>query len=182
MGCPTTANAAPTLYCIETGMNNIVPIFLTLNDINTCWQNKTAVEQALLEISNPHHPRYGGHLGQQGLKELVRLHPDLELMVLTWLAASNISHCDVGEWLTVETTLEKAESLLRTKFRVCRNLKYRLPGKLRTGQYSVPVTLYNHIQMMQPALFGFHQQTEEEPSLKGLSGIQIQMASSHCVM
>jgi hypothetical protein len=89
------------------------------------------------------------------------------------LAASDISHHNVGEWLAVEATLEQAESLLRTKFRIYQNLKYRLPGKLRTWQYSIPATLYDYTQMIQQT---------EDPSLKGLSGIQIQMASSHGVM
>jgi tripeptidyl-peptidase I len=98
--------------------------------------------------------------------------PDSELMVLAWSAASSISHHNVvnnGKWLTAKTIVEQAESLLRAKFRVYKNLKSYLPRKLQTLQYSVPATLYDHIQMIQPTtFFGFHQQTDEDHSLKGI--------------
>ncbi|OQO04353.1 hypothetical protein B0A48_10964 [Cryoendolithus antarcticus] len=107
-------------------------------------------EQTLYDISTPEHASYGKHLKRDELKALLRPHPAATESVVTWLQSAGIDDIvDDGEWINFVTVVDKAESLLNTKFEVYRN-KYSKQDKIRTLHYSVPEQLHQFIDMVQP--------------------------------
>lgn len=109
-------------------------------------------EQTLYEISNPSHRSYGKHLKRDELKAMLRPHPEATESVLSWLKNAGVASEDIaddGEWINFMATVKEAENLLDTTFDIYRSTQAR-QDKVRTLQYSVPESLHQYINMIQP--------------------------------
>lgn len=108
-------------------------------------------EQTSSAISDPNHAQYGQHLNRDQLKDLLRA-PDAAIAVRGWLTSSGISEADIQgdeEWITITTTIFRAEMLLNTTFQI-----YRSPidqrQVVRTLRYSVPNEIASSIDLIHP--------------------------------
>jgi tripeptidyl-peptidase-1 len=112
-------------------------------------QHAEALEQAVLEVSTPGHPNYGMHLTRDEVRSYTA--PSLEAVtdVTAWIRQYGIRHQVDNDWISFSTTVKTANDLLNTTFGW---YEYEGGGgpKLRTLSYSVPDTLADHVDLVQP--------------------------------
>ncbi|KAH9169288.1 subtilisin-like protein [Lactarius sanguifluus] len=117
-----------------------------------------ALTDAIYEVSNPKHPKYGAYLSKEQVARLVAPHSHTLKLVESWLghhgvAASNVSTSHGGNWLTVTgVPVSKANDLLGASYQ-----HYRYVGTnkiiLRTVGYALPAALHVHVQMIAPTTY-----------------------------
>ncbi|KAI0859149.1 tripeptidyl-peptidase [Xylaria cubensis] len=112
-------------------------------------QHAAELEQAVIEMSTPGHPKYGKHLSQVELRSYTAPTDDAVSSVVSWLSKSNIKPLVNNDWITFSTTVETANDLLNTTFAWYQYEKGGSP-KLRTLDYSVPDELAKNIDLIQP--------------------------------
>lgn len=79
-------------------------------------------EQTLFDVSDPENVRYGQHLKQSELKEMLKPRSEASEGVKEWLSGAGVEEVeDDGEWVDFWATVERAEQLLDTRFEVFRN-------------------------------------------------------------
>lgn len=129
------------------------------------------LERHLYEVSDPDHARYGQHLSKEEVEELVAPHPESLDAVNDWLLSLGftddaISRSPGRDWINIRVPVSIAESMLDT---VSRLVAYEAMPHLtsmqeyyiwehsnsgeylvRTTAYSLPHTLHNHIELVQP--------------------------------
>ncbi|KAK1658324.1 peptidase S8/S53 domain-containing protein [Colletotrichum godetiae] len=129
------------------------------------------VERALYSVSTPGHELYGKHLSREEAQAL--LNPDTELrdVIINWLQEhGNATAADIASdshWISVQTTVKKANSLLDADFGWFRNVD---SGKevLRTLKYSLPLELKSKISLITPSTrFCSHPMMHQGPALAG---------------
>lgn len=87
-------------------------------------------EQTLFDISTPEHPRYGQHMKQSELKEMLKPTSEASRGVNEWLSTAGVSGVeDDGEWISFIATVEQAEELLDTQFMVYRSEQFSMGEK-----------------------------------------------------
>ncbi|KAH9159723.1 subtilisin-like protein [Lactarius sanguifluus] len=119
---------------------------------------KRALADAIHEVSNPKHPKYGSYLSKKQVAKLVAPHPYTLKLVETWLghhgvSPSNVSTSHGGNWLTVtRVPVSTANELLGASYQL-----YRYPGTnetiLRTAGYALPAALHVHVQTVAPMTY-----------------------------
>ncbi|KIP08279.1 hypothetical protein PHLGIDRAFT_88390 [Phlebiopsis gigantea 11061_1 CR5-6] len=116
-------------------------------------QNFALLEQHLYEVSDPFHERYGQHLSQADVNELIAPHPHAVDQVEQWLEShglsrDSISRSSAGDWLRVKVPVSKAEEMLNTEYHIW----VRSTGEtlVRATAYSLPVHLHEHVEFVQP--------------------------------
>jgi tripeptidyl-peptidase-1 len=119
------------------------------------------LERQLYEMSDPKNTRYGQHLMQEQVTELVR--PDRRSVeaVNEWLAEYGITEGDrvrrsvAGDWVTILVPVAIAEEMLDTEFHLWRNTRDGEDGDVfvRTTHYSLPEHLHAHIELVQPTTY-----------------------------
>ncbi|KAH9019170.1 subtilisin-like protein [Lactarius pseudohatsudake] len=117
-----------------------------------------ALTDAIYEVSNPKHPKYGAYLSKEQVAKLVAPHPYTLKLVETWLRhhgvpPSNVSTSHGGNWLTVTgVPVSKANDLLGASYQL-----YRYAGTkgtiLRTVGYALPAALHVHVQTVAPTTY-----------------------------
>ncbi len=115
-------------------------------------ENAYHLEQTVLDISTPGHPRYGKHLKRDELKAMIRPSADASQSILGWLQAGGVPKTDIeddGDWINFYVPVLEAERILRTKFYYYTSLLNNIE-RIRTLQYSIPKKLHQYIQMIQP--------------------------------
>jgi tripeptidyl-peptidase-1 len=115
--------------------------------------NHDLFDQTLMEISTPSHPRYGQHLKRDELKELVKPRAESTDAVLSWLKESGVASKDIendGEWINFVAPVSTAEKMMATTFKTYQNSAREDIKRIRALQYSVPVNVREHIDMIQP--------------------------------
>ncbi|TFY50202.1 hypothetical protein EVG20_g11659, partial [Dentipellis fragilis] len=121
-------------------------------------QDEDALVKALYEVSNPEHERYGMHLDQTDVANLVAPHPDTNALVSAWLShhdipASSISTTETGDWLIISAVpVTKADALLGANYRIYRH-ETTDSTLLRTIGYSLPEALHQHIDVVAPTTY-----------------------------
>lgn len=106
-----------------------------------------------MEVSDPNHARYGKHLKRDELKDLIKPRAESTKAVLSWLEESGVSSEDItndGEWITFHAPVERAESMLGTTFKTYQNQVRRDVKRVRSLSYSVPKTIRDHIDLIEP--------------------------------
>ncbi|KAF2424879.1 subtilisin-like protein [Tothia fuscella] len=115
-------------------------------------QNEGAVEKHLLQVSDPSHERYGQHLSASEIHSIITpLDKTLEL-VSDWLTSNNVfdfQHNTAKDWISVTLPIEKAEGLLQTKYYIFEH-KHDGSTVARAPEWSLPVHLHEHIDVVQP--------------------------------
>ncbi|KAH9161795.1 subtilisin-like protein [Lactarius sanguifluus] len=117
-----------------------------------------ALADAIHEVSNPKHPKYGEYLSKEQVAKLVAPHPYTLKLVETWLghhgvSLSNVSTSHGGNWLTVtRVPVSTANELLGASYQL-----YRYAGTnetiLRTVGYALPAALHVHVQTVAPTTY-----------------------------
>jgi tripeptidyl-peptidase-1 len=115
-------------------------------------QNEGVIESHLLEISDPKHSRYGQHMSSAEIHEIVAPADQTVDLVNAWLAEHGITnavHSPGKDWVSIVVTIEKAEQLLQTKYSI---FEHSRDGTTlsRTPEWSLPLHLHEHIDVVQP--------------------------------
>ncbi|KAI7909166.1 tripeptidyl-peptidase 1 [Pyricularia oryzae] len=146
-------------------------------------QNAAALEQVVLQVSNPRHANYGQHLTRDELRSYTAPTPRAVRSVTSWLVDNGVDDYTVEhDWVTLRTTVGAADRLLGADF-----AWYAGPGEtlqLRTLSYGVDDSVAPHVDLVQPTTrFGgpvgqashiFKQDDFDEQQLKTLSvGFQV---------
>ncbi|KAH9172024.1 subtilisin-like protein [Lactarius sanguifluus] len=140
-----------TLGCPSAGTT--IDLYIALNP-----RHDNALIDALYEVSDPKHPRYGAHLSKEQVAELVRPHPDTLELVTSWFAhhgvrPSSISTTHGGAWLTVTNVLvSQANQMLGASYQLYRHAKVN-DTIIRTVSYALPDVLHAHIQVVAPTTY-----------------------------
>ncbi|KAK8067828.1 hypothetical protein PG996_006940 [Apiospora saccharicola] len=112
-------------------------------------QRAAALEQAVLEISTPGHANYGMHLSRDEVKAFTAPSKQAATSVTNWISKSGIEPVVDNDFITINTTVAKADALLDTTFAWYQYEESATPS-LRTLAYSVPDDLVAHVDMVQP--------------------------------
>ncbi|KAF8268764.1 subtilisin-like protein [Lactarius quietus] len=121
---------------------------------------ESALIDALYEVSNPRHQKYGAHLSKKEVAELVTPHQDTFELVHSWLEhhgvpSSSISRSHGGSWLTVTgVPVSQADRLLCASYHV-----YKHTGTnetetiIRTVSYALPEALHSLLETVAPTTY-----------------------------
>ena len=113
------------------------------------------LEQRVIDISTPAHTLYGNHFSRDDLEHFLRPADNAVGDIVTWLVSQGVRGDKIVKgprnWLSFESTLAQAESLLNAQFYYFHNEAANLT-KIRALQYSVPGHLREHIQMIHPTV------------------------------
>ncbi|CAK3961096.1 Tripeptidyl-peptidase sed2 [Lecanosticta acicola] len=113
----------------------------------------TLLEDTLYNISNPEHDVYGRYLNAESVKRLLLPTSKATEATLEWLTTSGVSLetiVDDGDWIKFEAPLHVANRMLEANFQVYQSLKGT--RAVRTLAYSVPASLYDHVDMIHPTV------------------------------
>ncbi|KAK4502120.1 hypothetical protein PRZ48_005543 [Zasmidium cellare] len=111
------------------------------------------LERHLYEVSDPDHPRYGQHLNHGDIHALTMPSEEALDAVHQWLEENGIrldrvQYSPSRDWLTVALPVSHVEELLDTRYDEYSNDQgVRV---VRTTQYSLPRSLHEHIDVIQP--------------------------------
>jgi len=110
------------------------------------------IKRIALDVSDPDSPNYGNFLSSDDLAAMTAPSSDAFKAVTDWLKAHEVETYTVeGSRLTVTTTHEYAEALLRTRFSALSN-KELGAAVIRAGDYELPEEVDVHVA----AVFGLH--------------------------
>ncbi|KAK6857023.1 hypothetical protein PG995_007210 [Apiospora arundinis] len=112
-------------------------------------QRAAALEQAVLEVSTPGHANYGMHLSRDEVRALTAPSRQATTSVTKWVTESGIEPILDNDFITIDTTVAKANALLDTSFAWYQYEDSDEP-RLRTLAYSLPDDLLMHVDMVQP--------------------------------
>lgn len=102
--------------------------------------------------------RYGAHLSQEQVAELVAPHPDTLELVGSWLAHHEVPSASVsithgGGWLTVyNVSITQANALLGATYQRYRHIETN-ETIIRTIGYALPAELHVHVQTVAPTTY-----------------------------
>jgi tripeptidyl-peptidase-1 len=115
--------------------------------------NEGVVEQHLLQVSDPGHARYGQHLTSAEVDRIITPGDDTIRLVRSWLRQHNITNFasnPAEDWISIPSiSVEDAENLLQTRYSVFVH-KGDGTSVIRTPEWSLPVYLHEHIDVVQP--------------------------------
>jgi tripeptidyl-peptidase-1 len=104
-------------------------------------------------VSDPFHPRYGQHLSESEVNDLVKPTDETVEQVHEWLfecgiEKSQLEYSKAKDWIKATLPVEVVERLLDTEYSI---FKHRDGSHLvRTPQWSLPLHLHEHIDTIQP--------------------------------
>ncbi|GAA99274.1 uncharacterized protein L969DRAFT_47709 [Mixia osmundae IAM 14324] len=120
-------------------------------------KDAAGLEADLLEISDPLNPRYGQHLTKQGVADYVRpkqntLDAVHDFLGEHGLQRNALKHSASEDWITLTLPVSTASRMLDTQFDI---YHHPISGKsaVRTLRYSLPASLHEHIDTVQPTTF-----------------------------
>lgn len=106
-----------------------------------------------LQVSDPHHARYGQHLSQEEVNGLVRPKDETLELVHEWLLEHGIEshelqYSSAKDWIEISLPVHAAERLLDAEY----GLYEHEDGTqlVRTLKWSLPEHLHDHIDAIQP--------------------------------
>lgn len=119
--------------------------------------NFKQLEQALYEVSDPFHDRYGQHLSKEEVESLVAPHPKTLEAVDEWLAShgiakSSCSRSPAKDWVMVKVPVSLAEKMLDTTYHVWKHAESG-DTLVRTTSYSLPAHMHEHIELVTPTTY-----------------------------
>ncbi|KAI8816570.1 peptidase S8/S53 domain-containing protein [Fimicolochytrium jonesii] len=135
-------------------------------DIALKQSNFDELERHLYEVSDPEHPRYGQHLTQTEVHQLVQPSTGASKDVHDWLASHDISADKLGyshakDWISVELPVTTAERMLQTEYHIYMHEDGTVV--VRTPSWSLPQHLVDHIDMISPTNSFFRPATRRKP-------------------
>ncbi|KAH9021889.1 subtilisin-like protein [Lactarius pseudohatsudake] len=133
--------------------DTIIDLYIALKP-----DRENALIDALNEVSNPRHPRYGMHLSREQVADIVAPHPDTVQLVHSWLqyhrvTSSSVSVTHGGSFLTVTgVSVSQANDLLGASYQLYTHTETN-ETVVRTLGYSLPAVLHEHVQTVAPTTF-----------------------------
>ncbi|GJE84527.1 tripeptidyl peptidase A [Phanerochaete sordida] len=133
---------------------DVAPRHMRLNlRIALPQSNFALLEQELYEVSDPAHERYGAHLSQAEVNELIAPRPESVQQVKAWLAGhglreEDLSFSPAGDWIKVAVPVSLAEEMLDAEYHVYEHSEG--DTLVRTASYSLPEHLHEHVELIQP--------------------------------
>ena len=115
-------------------------------------ENAFAFEQHVIDISTPGHSKYGEHMSHSELKRMLQPSSHASEAVLGWLKSQGVPSTDIeddGDWINFYVQTVEAERILDTRFYYYSNSISDVQ-RIRTLHYSVPQSIHQYIQMIQP--------------------------------
>lgn len=140
--------------------------------IGLVQQNPGAIEQHLLEISDPSHARYGKFLTQQEIHALVGPSEESTNLVEEWLRDHGIAEWTrngAGDVIHCAMEIGKAEELLNTTYSTFRHVEDEGVEVQRAMEWSLPEFLHDHVELVQPTT-SFFRPRQGERTWGGSSG------------
>ncbi|VDB85317.1 unnamed protein product [Peniophora sp. CBMAI 1063] len=115
------------------------------------------LERHLYEISDPSHSRYGQHLSKSEVETLVSPSTEGLDIVMDWLGEHGLKESDLRlsaarDWITIRTSVAKAEAMLDTKFHIWEHASGD-STLVRTTSYSLPGHIHPHIDVIHPTTY-----------------------------
>ncbi|KAF1986924.1 subtilisin-like protein [Aulographum hederae CBS 113979] len=114
-------------------------------------ENTEALETHLVEVASPGSQCYGNHMSKAEVEALIKPKDEVKKAVVGWLQERGIQEIKSDDfWVTVKTTIGKANEILETTFAT-----YEKDGirKIRTTAYSLPETFSDYIDLVTPTTF-----------------------------
>ncbi|GAB7354905.1 hypothetical protein MBLNU459_g5537t1 [Dothideomycetes sp. NU459] len=114
-------------------------------------KNQHLLEEHVVAVSNPTHPRYGQYLSASEVKDLIAPSDDTIDLVQTWLAEHDIFTTTLSstkDWISVVLPVGKVEELLDATYSEYRHTDGST--LVRAPEWSLPVHLHEHIDVIQP--------------------------------
>lgn len=112
-------------------------------------QNVDSLYEKLMEVSTPDHKQYGMHYEGHELRSLLEPTKETTAVAISWLQENNVTSIeDDSDYIIFRTDVKTANKLLDTEF-----AWYRSEDNheiIRTLKYSVPESVGNHINFVQP--------------------------------
>lgn len=135
--------------------------------IGLAQQKPGLIEQHLLEISDPKHERYGKHLSQQEVGEIMAPSKDSTDLVEAWLRENGIAdyaHNKAKNTIHCSVPISQAESLLNTTYSTYQHEDGSEVN--RAPEWSLPEYLHEHIDLVQPttSFFRLRRQVVQDES------------------
>lgn len=115
--------------------------------------NEGSIEEHLLQVSDPTHARYGQHLSSEQVNQIIKPADETVRLVQEWLHQNGITEFELNsalDWIYVPAiSIQDAERLLQTKYAI---YQHKWDGDLitRTPEWSLPIHLHEHIDVIQP--------------------------------
>ncbi|KUJ14643.1 subtilisin-like protein [Mollisia scopiformis] len=113
--------------------------------------NFEELERHLYEVSDPDHERYGQHLSDADVNELVKPADETLDLVHEWLVDNGVTRANYSpakDWIHVYIDVESAERLLDTEYSV---FEHEDGAQIvRTSRWSLPEHLHDLIDTIQP--------------------------------
>lgn len=112
-------------------------------------QNVDSLHDRLMEVSTPDNKQYGMHYEGHELRSLLEPTKETISAAIAWLQENNItSILDDSDYILFRTDVKTANKLLDTEFAWYRSEENQ--EILRTLEYSVPESVKEHINFVQP--------------------------------
>ncbi|TID18702.1 tripeptidyl-peptidase I [Venturia nashicola] len=142
--------------------------------------NKGAVEQHLLQISDPTHARYGQYLSNEQLHSIITPSEETIGLVKTWLLENGITsftYSPAKDWISTRLTVGQVEDLLQTEY-------YTFVHKdgtsvIRAPEWSLPADLHEHIDVVQPTTSFFRPDANAKSLVLGSEGHTVSWWEAH---
>ncbi|KAE8445914.1 hypothetical protein EG329_012693 [Mollisiaceae sp. DMI_Dod_QoI] len=111
------------------------------------------LERHLYEVSTPSHSRYGQHLTEAEVNDLVKPADDTLTLVHEWLedngvATTDLEYSPAKDWFKISLSVSEIENLLDTKYSVFGHENGDF--LIRAPEWSLPLHLHGHIEVIQP--------------------------------
>lgn len=115
-------------------------------------------------VSDPLHGRYGQHLSQDEVNELVKPTDDTTTLVHEWLLdngiqSSQLEYSPAKDWIQITLPVSAIERLLDTEYSVYKHQDGSYV--VRTPEWSLPKHLHEHIEAVQPTNSFFRPQARK---------------------
>ncbi|KAH9033516.1 subtilisin-like protein [Lactarius pseudohatsudake] len=118
-------------------------------------QRENALVDALYEVSEPGHPRYGAHLTKEQVADLVAPRPETLELVNSWfehhgISSSSVSRTHGGNTLKLKgVSVTQANTIIGASYQLYRHVE---SGEtiVRTVRYSLPRALHWHVLIVAP--------------------------------
>ncbi|ETW82604.1 serine protease S53 [Heterobasidion irregulare TC 32-1] len=116
--------------------------------------NPQGLEDALYSVSTPSSPKYKQYLSKEEVEAFVAPKQESLDLVNEWLSQNGLTATKAspaGDWLQVNVTVEKANSLFDAEFATFKHLSTDT-DTVRTLEYSIPASLQGHLDFVHPTI------------------------------
>lgn len=116
--------------------------------------NPQGLEDALYSVSTPSSPKYKQYLSKEEVEAFVAPKQESLNLVNEWLSQNGLTATKAspaGDWLQVNVTVGKANSLFDAEFATFKHLSTDT-DTVRTLEYSIPASLQGHLDFVHPTI------------------------------